>query len=178
MSLDKLLKDIDNYIENSKIAAVQCRDGAQAASYRQNAQNLCYIHDDLTRMFCPSEPDKKHSPFVEGYIKCALWSSTDEDGESLDKCFGEQDISRSTLNKMIADCVRFQRVNEDLLAEYYRTGLTEERAGIDFWLTRNGHGAGFWDKMLGELGDKLTAASKLFNTCDLYVGDNGEIYCS
>jgi hypothetical protein len=30
-----------------------------------------------------------------------------------------------------------------------------EQAGIDFWLTRNRHGAGYWDRGLGITGDKL-----------------------
>ena len=52
----------------------------------------------------------------------------------------------------------------------------EERLGHDFWLTRNGHGAGFWDRGLGELGQKLTEATKTFGTSDLYIGDDGKIY--
>jgi len=36
----------------------------------------------------------------------------------------------------------------------------EAQAGHDFWLTRNGHGAGFWDGDWPETGDALTEASK------------------
>jgi hypothetical protein len=32
--------------------------------------------------------------------------------------------------------------------------------GHDFYLTREGHGAGFWDRGLGELGDYLTKIAK------------------
>ena len=51
-------------------------------------------------------------------------------------------------------------------------------AGHDFWLTRNGHGAGFWD---GDwplpYADLLDKAAQAAGTCDLYVGDDGMIYC-
>ena len=35
-----------------------------------------------------------------------------------------------------------------------------ELAGHDFALTRNGHGTGFWDRGLGEMGDMLTEECK------------------
>jgi hypothetical protein len=52
-----------------------------------------------------------------------------------------------------------------------------QRAGNDFWLTHNGHGAGFWDGDLpDEIGDALTKASEKYREIDLYVGDDGMIY--
>jgi hypothetical protein len=39
-------------------------------------------------------------------------------------------------------------------------GIDAGEAGHDFALTRNGHGAGFWDRGLGDAGDRLTNASK------------------
>lgn len=49
-------------------------------------------------------------------------------------------------------------------------------AGIDFWLTRNGHGAGFWDRGLGDVGTRLTCAAHNYGSVDLYAGDDGLIY--
>lgn len=50
------------------------------------------------------------------------------------------------------------------------------RAGHDFWLTRNGHGAGFWDRGLGELGERLTAVAKPYSSAYVYVGGDGKVY--
>src|SRR5215213_9921810 len=50
------------------------------------------------------------------------------------------------------------------------------QAGHDFWLTRNRHGAGFWDRGLGDLSNRLSDASKVYGEVDLYVGDDGQIY--
>ncbi|QNP78372.1 hypothetical protein [Agrobacterium tumefaciens] len=50
-------------------------------------------------------------------------------------------------------------------------------AGHDFWLTRCGHGAGFWDGDWPEpAASVLTTASEEFGNVDLYVGDDGQIY--
>lgn len=45
-------------------------------------------------------------------------------------------------------------------------GYPESYAGHDFWLTRSGHGAGYWDRGLGELGDRLTEAAKAMGSPD------------
>jgi hypothetical protein len=50
-----------------------------------------------------------------------------------------------------------------------------EAFGHDFWLTRNGHGAGFWDRGLGALGDRLTDASKPYGEVNLWVDADGSV---
>ena len=51
-----------------------------------------------------------------------------------------------------------------------------EQAGHDFWLTRNGHGSGFWDRFdnlyLG-WGDVLTRVSEEYGEVYIYLGDDG-----
>lgn len=44
-----------------------------------------------------------------------------------------------------------------------------EQAGHDFWLTRCGHGSGFWNRGLGKQGDQLTELCKEFNNVDATV---------
>ena len=48
-------------------------------------------------------------------------------------------------------------------------GIAPDMIGYDFWLTRNGHGAGFWDRGLGERGDWLTSMSKPYGSARMYV---------
>jgi hypothetical protein len=121
--------------------------------------------------------------FVEAYIDAALWSSTyGENGENnLDD--GKHELSNSAREQMKKDCEDFFLYCEETgispLPEYDNGEFSDaELSGHDFWLTRNGHGAGYWDRGLGEIGDKLTKAAKTFGSCDLYVGDDGEIYAS
>ena len=113
--------------------------------------------------------------FLQAYIVAALWSSTDEStpegGDFLDANYGVDDLAPETLEKMKADCARFQAENAQDIKGY------EEQAGHDFWLTRCGHGAGFWDGDWPEVGDRLTDACKTYPEVILYVGDDGLIYC-
>jgi hypothetical protein len=83
---------------------------------------------------------------------------------------------------MEADCDRFQRAYGNVIdaAETPDSSETkkQERAGADFWFTRNRHGAGFWD---GDWSDPqaktLTDAAHRFGEFDLLEGDDGEIDC-
>jgi len=125
----------------------------------------------------------KLNKFTQAYIDCALWSSNDESNESggqpMDLTYEPEDISQDTLNWMITDCKKFQNDNaEDIVKRDDTLKYTcEEYAGHDFWLTRNGHGAGFWDGDWPEkVGERLTKASKEYGECHLYVGDDGKIY--
>lgn len=110
--------------------------------------------------------------FIAAYIECALWSSTDADGDPLDDNFGEDDIAPETLAKMREVCEDFYAANEKDLEEWADDG----QAGHDFWLTRNGHGAGFWDRGRGPLGERLTNAAQVYGSVELYVGDDCKIY--
>ena len=122
--------------------------------------------------------------FFDSYVEAALWSSNDESdesgGEPLDKNYGPGDLAPSAEKKMLADCKAFLDRAWSLLEEAparIRNHPAIEMAGHDFWLTRNGHGAGFWDGDWPEpLGDELTKISKRFGETNLYVGDDGEIY--
>jgi hypothetical protein len=121
--------------------------------------------------------------FTRAYIECALWSSNDEStpqgGEPMDANYSIDDIAPEALAGMAEDCRKFQ---EQFGVPAYNRGdyTDEEMAGHDFWLTRNGHGAGFWDR--SELDEatrkKYTDAAHGFGECNLYVGDDGKIYCS
>jgi hypothetical protein len=112
--------------------------------------------------------------FTLGYIECALWSSTGDDGENFDE-YSLSDLSEETLKEMVSDCADFQETNAELLNKYYKTH-DSSHAGHDFWLTRNHHGAGFWDRGLGKLGNDLTDMAHPYGEANLYLGDDGKIY--
>lgn len=112
--------------------------------------------------------------FLSGYVACALWSSpSNKDpntGEPmLDRDYGRGDLAPEALKSMTDDCEAFQRDNAADLALAYVGAYSPERAGHDFWLTRNRHGAGFWDRGLGLLGDRLTEAAHAYGEVNLYL---------
>lgn len=55
-------------------------------------------------------------------------------------------------------------------------GIGAGQIGYDFNLTRNRHGAGFWDRGLGEAGDRLTAMCRPYGEFVLYVGSDGTLH--
>jgi hypothetical protein len=129
----------------------------------------------------------KITPFLRAYIATALWSSTLDDGSPMDKWYWSSDLADETVARMDADCTRFETENAETLTSAIATGQVVcgpdfnewERAAHDFWLTRNGHGAGFWDGDWPEpYAQRLTDAAEALGSCDLYVGDDGKIYAS
>lgn len=112
--------------------------------------------------------------FLSAYIECALWSSSDPDDNDrpLNETYCEGNIVPETLAAMKADCEKFIELTAGLIS-----ADEAEAAGHDFWLTRNGHGAGFWDGDWGDLGDQLTDLCKPFGERDLYVWE-GKVYQS
>jgi len=118
----------------------------------------------------------EHSPLVLNtladclphYIDCALWSSPDDSGDPLDYDYNSDDLAPLALNIMREDCLAFLVEASHLLPAYLSIE-TAAQLGHDFWLTRNSHGAGFWDRDLGKLGEDMSHIAKLQGTCDLYA---------
>lgn len=105
------------------------------------------------------------SRFLEGYLECAAWLVNE--AESEDAPLSSEFIAEAT-----ADCAKFEAENADDLAN----AGDDAQNGHDFWLTRNGHGAGFWDRGYEEVGERLSEAARKFGECDLYLGDDGRLY--
>ncbi len=119
---------------------------------------------------------------TRGYIECLLWSTNDESdpetgGNPLDESFEYYDIMRygpvETFYRCVADCGAFYDANAADLAD-----IDASQAGHDFWLTRVGHGTGFWDRGNGELGERLADAARAVGECWPYLGDDGLLYIS
>lgn len=115
------------------------------------------------------------SKFLDGYIECALWASLDDNDEPLDESSAV--LSDDCHATMARECEAFERENRALLDEaiddYHRP---DEYLGYDFWLTRNHHGTGFWDRGFSQdLGSKLTNAAHKCGERSLYIGDDNQI---
>lgn len=108
--------------------------------------------------------------FTRAYIEAALWSSSDDNGQPLDKAYGLENISKETLREISFDAQAFSKENSDFIKD-------SKQAGHDFWLTRNGHGAGFDDGDYPErVAYRLTKSAQSYGEYHLYVGDDGLIH--
>ena len=120
------------------------------------------------------------SAFTQGYVNAIMFTECHCDNEELEhKTF--EDFAPATITKIIEDCAGFELLNKGLLNAAYLEDYSynPERAGHDFWLTRNGHGAGFWDRGLGDIGKKLSAACgwrTRYPELHLYANDDGKLY--
>lgn len=112
------------------------------------------------------------STMAKAYLGTALWSSTNNldpnGGFPLDNDFDLYDLTDESLKRANQDC-------EDFLEMCEEKGISlddfdDEQLGHDFWLTRNGHGAGFWDgDYPREIGQALSKIAHSFGSCDLYL---------
>jgi hypothetical protein len=135
---------------------------------------------------------------VRGYVTTMLWANAVCDAEDCEDrgrgtdCehshdaadnYGIEDLSIKDQASMTNDVCDLIASNEDDFREYVvRMGRYGGRDyplrgastfGHDFALTRNGHGAGFWDRGLGDLGDRLATAAKVYGESSVYVNDYG-----
>jgi hypothetical protein len=108
--------------------------------------------------------------FTQAYYCALYFTETGDDGQP--PCDAE--LSPDAKRQIEAECEKFY-TKSGLEAIYGSTAI--EQAGHDFWLTRNGHGAGFWDGDWAEpKATELTALSDTFGSQDVYLGDDGFIH--
>ncbi len=124
--------------------------------------------------------NKDTKDFIKQYMVTALWSSTDEreeaEHEFLDAEFSIHDFSYSATKRIIRDCKEFIEKTKYILNRV-KNKYSYESAGHDFWLTRNRHGAGFWDRfdeLSKEDRDFLTDMSE-YGPVNLYA-ENGKVH--
>lgn len=109
---------------------------------------------------------------LEGYITCALWVQFDE-GENEDAIHSNSMKQAKKDVKMFLDAIP-------------QNDIAPSQLGHDLFLTRNGHGAGFWDRYLEEsdtnlrviakeLGETLTTIAEKMGSVDVFIED-GFIY--
>ena len=113
--------------------------------------------------------DKSFEDFHAAYIEALYFTDTGDE----DQAAQDAKLSPDAAEICRADCLSF----------WHRFGryvdaakMTPQQAGHDFWLTRNGHGAGFWDGDWPEpYADMLTKGSKSYGEIDVYLSDADEI---
>lgn len=121
--------------------------------------------------------------FTRGYVEAMFWTECTPDNPELEnKTFG--DLSEEALEAIKSQCANFQKVNAEALAIAYaehtekKFPYNEERAGTDFWLSRNGHGAGFFDRAIPNAKELQAACGwrTQFGEVTLYAGDDHKLY--
>ena len=103
----------------------------------------------------------------------------ERNGTSKTTSFGIEDFSGISFDRLRREAELFESVCREILNKYRKSvpdTYTMEKAGHDFWMTRNRHGVGYWDRGLGECGTLLTQKAHEYEEVNLYVGDDGQIW--
>jgi hypothetical protein len=113
---------------------------------------------------------------LAAFLAAAVWSETDainegDEPQPLDALgFTVDDLTASAVGTATDDVRDFLKANWGDVH-----GMDPAQVGHDFLLTRNHHGAGFWDRGLGDVGDRLTDACRPYGSYSLYVV-GGEVH--
>jgi hypothetical protein len=113
----------------------------------------------------PMAANRPNDPFTRAYLECAEWAGlSEEDGQALELAVCPK-WSNDALRKAHAECRDFRDYCKRAGIE-----LSEDETadGHDFYLTRNGHGTGFWDRGYGERGKRLTDAAHTFGDAGVW----------
>ena len=105
-------------------------------------------------------PNKREKQFFDAYVEAIYFTDTGDTHQPDPDCNLDEEFLRESL----IDCLAFLNVNICYLSDDQL-----EQAGHDFWLTRNGHGTGFWDRKdfyKDNLARRLTDWSERFGQVD------------
>lgn len=119
---------------------------------------------------------EQSTQFLRAYLSGLLFSETDTGtGEPLDATCDLDDVPESVWDSSRRDCELFLERLEDA-GESIALADTDH-AGVDLALTRNGHGAGFWDGDWPEpFASIATDLARELGEHHLDVGDDGTLY--
>lgn len=124
---------------------------------------------------------------TRSYLETALRTGTDEadesGGEPLDENYSVEDFDEESVERAEAECLRFAEENSADLEHVPVSpdgNSPRQYAGYLFWLSRCGHGAGFFDRdeIPEEVRDRLQEAARKAGERYAYVGDDGKLYIS
>lgn len=133
--------------------------------------------------------DKRVEKILVGYLDAVVFTGVEHDLPEGSDFSGDMEFSEGARSEAHKACEKFYlAAGADLGAfvDLYPSRVSAEHdpweaIGHDLWLTRNGHGVGFWDRNMGRVGQRLAALcgyGKPFGPVDAYLGDDELVYFS
>lgn len=130
----------------------------------------------LESMNKPEISESELDTILNSYLEAAIWTEEEKLSEetegSEDVDFNIHNFTPESRYKALEDIKEFLMdcENSDELIE--KLGL--EQVGIDLWLSRNGHGSGFFDRDY-EGADKAQKCAAKLGTITLFVNEDKEL---
>jgi hypothetical protein len=111
---------------------------------------------------------------TQAYMVAALWT---EMPQETGRVVTADAFSPEAVTAMQADCQAFvDKLVEDQMDKLAFRSWTSAELGHDLWLTRNGHGVGFWDRGLGPVGDRLADLARGMGEATVELGDDNQVH--
>jgi len=139
-----------------------------------------------TKMIHPWLSRDQLNMVMHHYCIAAVWADSEE-GTSPRVPSAERAKARKVVLRFIEQCeaagnlfTKAMGCFDQGYGQHPDAGSAEAAFGHDFWLTRQGHGVGFWDRsregLPEALGDLLTEQAKLFGECQMHQQYRGWWY--
>lgn len=117
-------------------------------------------------------------PLIDSYLVTAAWADSPEECNGKTYLFSPESILKAE-----NDCKAFvEKIRIEFTPIEFQKlfDLSDENVwslvGHDFWLTRNHHGSGYWDKkvynyIVSDGSDRLTKLAQEFNEVSIYLNE-------
>ncbi len=133
-----------------------------------------------SRILLPADEGELVDGFMDVDESHPLHGISEED--NVDDHFDKTDFDPESLRTIEAEVTKwFELLDSEGFYDRARRFTDDAHIAHDFWLTRNGHGAGYWDgdyKSSSDphLGTELTAACRTWGEQHVYVDEAGTLY--
>jgi hypothetical protein len=118
----------------------------------------------------PDQMNRNIETIVAAYFAAVFFTDA---GDRDDILTGDEEISDEAQIEVADDVNDFLTKAETLLTDDW----SDDQIGHDLWMTRNGHGVGFWDRDFPNR-DELSNIAKEMGERWPYAGDDGLLYFS
>jgi hypothetical protein len=147
---------------------------------KDNKQRLFEVMSKLDKTFKPKLNEEYISPttlenkfdineILNSYLETAIWA--EESDENYLKGKTIQDVDKESKANSAIDIYQFLQKAQQEAAEELNT-QDSESLGHNLWLSRNGHGAGFFD----DNNDKLQNLARNMKEINIFMGADGKVY--
>ena len=106
---------------------------------------------------------------LNSYLETAIWAEESDENDLQGKTI--QDIDKNSKANSAIEIYQFLQKAQQEASDELNT-YDEEAIGHNLWLSRNGHGAGFFD----DNNDKLQNLARNMKPVDIYLGNDNKIY--
>jgi hypothetical protein len=117
-----------------------------------------------------SEQEHDYNEILSSYLETAIWADAEEDDEQM-KSKTIHDFDPQSKDNALKDIQAFVKQAGQIAPEELKT-YSDKQLGHNLWLSRNGHGAGFFD----DKNNKLQDIARNMKGKYIYSGDDHNIY--